>query len=442
MSLIKLTAAQPNQGSLVLYPQPISTGTGFSISFDFYAYGGSGGDGISFFLVDGDESPTQAGGFGGSLGYAPRNAEPGLVGGYLGIGFDAVGNYSIASEGRTGGRRPPLQDSVGIRGSASNSYRYLTGSGTLPVSLDNPGVGNRARSRRSVQVELSPRGLLSVYVDLNGDRDFNDRGEVVVNQFDVVRAGNGAVPATFKIGFAASTGALTNNHEIDNLTILSFNKRPLPGFSVGGTNIIGGDRNDVLTGGRGNDTIDGRGGNDTLRGEAGNDTLLGGLGRDVLVGGIGADGLTGDAGGDRFVFSGRNKTQALRMSLLRSPDRITDFNQTEGDRIQLDFDNRLNTRERPKALFNAGVIDRPGITTLAQAVSAAYADTRPGQPGNQRLKADQALFFEFQGQSYLSVNDRKAAFRPKNDLLVELTGIQYRDGDAQPGVLSVRNYFV
>lgn len=440
MTLLKLTAAQPNQGSLVLFPQTISTGTGFSVSFDLYAYGGSGGDGISFFLVDGNATPTQSGGFGGSLGYAPRNAEPGLVGGYLGIGFDAVGNFSIASEGRVGGRRPPLQDSVGVRGSEANNYRYLTGSRTLPISLDNPG-GNRTQARRAVQIELSPAGLLSVFVDLNGDRDFNDPGEVVVDRFNVVQAGNGPVPATFKIGFAAATGALTNNHEIDNLTILSFNKRPLPGFSVGGANIIGGDRNDVLTGGRGNDTIDGRGGNDTLRGEAGNDTLLGGPGRDVLIGGPGADVLTGDAGANRFVFSGRNRTQALRTSLLRAPDRITDFNPTEGDRIQLDFDNRLKTRELPRALFNVGVINQPGITTLAQAVSAAYADTRPSQPGNQRLGANQALFFEFQGQTYLSVNDNRAAFRPNNDLLVEVTGIQFRPGDEQPGVLSVRNYF-
>ncbi|MFQ3615619.1 MAG: bluetail domain-containing putative surface protein [Cyanobacteriota bacterium] len=141
------------------------------------------------------------------------------------------------------------------------------------------------------------------------------------------------------------------------------------------------------------------------------------------------------------MFSGRNRTQALRTSLLRAPDRITDFNPTEGDRIQLDFDNQLRTRELPRALFNVGAIDRPGITTLAQAVSAAYADTRPSQPGNQRLGANQALFFEFQGQTFLSVNDNRAAFRPQNDLLVEVTGIQFRPGDEQPGVLSVRNYF-
>ncbi|HIK42470.1 MAG TPA: hypothetical protein IGS51_18175, partial [Thermoleptolyngbya sp. M55_K2018_002] len=121
---------------------------------------------------------------------------------------------------------------------------------------------------------------------------------MVVDRFNVVQAGNGPVPATFKIGFAAATGALTNNHEIDNLTILSFNKRPLPGFSVGGANIIGGDRNDVLTGGRGNDTIDGRDGNDTLRGDLDNDTLLGGDGNDQLFGGRGDDLLIGGNGSD------------------------------------------------------------------------------------------------------------------------------------------------
>ena len=59
-----------------------------------------GADGISFFLIDGTATPTKAGGFGGSLGYAqntspPAPTIPGIVGGYLGVGLDEFGNYSL-----------------------------------------------------------------------------------------------------------------------------------------------------------------------------------------------------------------------------------------------------------------------------------------------------------------------------------------------------------
>lgn len=96
---------------------------------------------------------------------------------------------------------------------------------------------------------------------------------------------------------------------------------------------------DTLSGGLGNDRLDGGIGADALYGEAGNDTLtggadgdflLGGDGNDRLIGGAAKDALNGGLGADTFAFA-RGDTAAA----AATADAITDFSQTEGDRIDL-----------------------------------------------------------------------------------------------------------
>jgi Ca2+-binding RTX toxin-like protein len=84
------------------------------------------------------------------------------------------------------------------------------------------------------------------------------------------------------------------------------------------------------TGNSGAETIIGGAGADTLRGVAGNDSLWGGDGADVLVGGAGVDSLTGGSGSDQFRFALASET-----GLGTLADRITDFFQAQGDRIDL-----------------------------------------------------------------------------------------------------------
>ena len=218
---LRLTGTKDDQAAFVVYNSPISATGGLQIKFDFFSYGGTGADGITFFLIDGAASPTVGGAFGGSIGYANRVtpiAVPGIVGGYLGIALDEFGNFSNPSEGRIGG---PGQtpDSVSVRGSQANGYQYLTGTGTLPFSIDNPGAAaTRDNSKRTAQIDLTAAGVLTVQVDGNGDGDFVDPGEQVITNFNVA-AVNGALPTTFKFGFASGTGAQTNIHEIRNLVI-------------------------------------------------------------------------------------------------------------------------------------------------------------------------------------------------------------------------------
>ena len=159
--IIRLTDAVPTQAQLRLFSTPIDTAKGLSVTFDFFSYGGSGGssggtggDGFSFSLIDGNQSLINPGGFGGSLGYAQRsNADPksGITGGYLGIGFDEFGNFSSGTEGRVGGNiSSKVPDAVAVRGSQATNYKFLTGTQTLPKSLDVP-YGSRRHPSQLAQ---------------------------------------------------------------------------------------------------------------------------------------------------------------------------------------------------------------------------------------------------------------------------------------------------
>lgn len=188
----------------------------------------------------------------------------------------------------------------------------------------------------------------------------------------------------------------------------------------------------------GNDRLLGAEGSDLLLGLGGNDRLLGRAGDDSLTGGRGRDRLRGNAGADRFIYSSRSQRGAFSQSLLRSSDRILDFNPTEGDRIQLDFDKDLTTRSRPRRLFNAG--EQQG--SLANAVEDAYVDKDQRRNGNQKLKANEAVFFTKAARTYLAVNDQQTDFAARRDLIVNVTGFQMNSGDLNAGKLAVARYFI
>jgi serralysin len=427
--IFKLTGTEIDQSAFRLLSEAVDSTQGFSITFDFYSYGGSGGDGLSFFVLDGAVSTvTKAGGFGGSLGYANRIdgtvSTPGIAGGYVGIGFDEFGNYSKATEGRNGGELLPLQgkDSIVIRGGVAQGYKYLTGVGGLqnsagaPLSIDNPVPNdlNRDNAKRSAKISLTSSGLLSVFVDFNSDGDFLDAGETnpQLQNVDVKTANGGILPTSLRFGFAAATGNSTNIHEVDNIKATKSNGDPLA-LSL---------TNQVLGGGTANSA----------------DTIVGGANNEQIVGGGGIDILTGGGGADRFIYSGSTRLAALSQSTLNFRDRITDFNFSEGDRFQFDFDNQLLTSERPKGFFNAG--NEKG--SLKKAVKAAYADKNFTKQGNQALKPGGAVLFTQGSRTYISVNDDKAAFSPGRDFLVDVTNIALKAGDSRLGTLKVNNYFV
>ena len=85
-----------------------------------------------------------------------------------------------------------------------------------------------------------------------------------------------------------------------------------------------------MNGGAGDDWLMGGTGKDTMQGGAGNDTLQGDSGQDVLTGGRGAD---------LFVFT----TIADSSARLARADMITDYSKAQGDVINLQFIDAIQT---------------------------------------------------------------------------------------------------
>ena len=254
--VLRLTNAtsNPQQAGYAIDNSTFDTPKGFSISFEFFAYGTNSqadvpADGFTVFLVDGKGtagSDFQIGGFGGSLGYAPRvrdtSTEPGVTKGYLGIGIDEYGNYGITSEGKTGGYLNPatqtyrttlLPNAVSLRGpydstdvARTRGYAYLTGSNSLPFDL---AVGTSKANQGSRITVPTDAGYRKAYINVIPFRD--DSGKTIykitvriqngqnvataVNSFTVVNP-----PPTLRVGFGASTGGANSIHEIRGLAIV------------------------------------------------------------------------------------------------------------------------------------------------------------------------------------------------------------------------------
>ncbi|MEA5496046.1 DUF4347 domain-containing protein, partial [Limnoraphis robusta] len=228
---LRFTSNANDQAGFIIYDFPVRSDAGLELQFDYFAYGGTGADGISFFLIDGEDSPQRSGGFGGSLGYAPRTDQniPGLVGGYIGIGFDEFGNFAssqdkgVANDGSPG--RTP--NAITVRGSAENNYQFLTTTGRLNnFNLDTRNTTIRENATRTVKILITQEGLLSVALDLNLNGEI-DENETLISEFDVQSENGGDFPSNFKFGFAASTGRFTNFHEIRNVKVRTLEEPPV-----------------------------------------------------------------------------------------------------------------------------------------------------------------------------------------------------------------------
>ncbi|MCQ4297062.1 MSHA biogenesis protein MshQ [Pseudomonas stutzeri] len=186
------------------------------IEFKYYAYNGSGADGVAVIFSDASVTP-QPGGYGGSLGYAQLNGVSGFSGGWLGIALDEFGNFSNPTETRVGGPGARA-DSVSIRGSGSGTsgYRYLRGAAAnlnpgVDVSGTTPGPGHTYRI--TLDSRIAGRTLVSV------ERNTGAGFATLIAPFDAqAEAGQAALPQNFFVTFTGSTGGSNNVHELDDLS--------------------------------------------------------------------------------------------------------------------------------------------------------------------------------------------------------------------------------
>lgn len=234
-----------------------AAGNLITVEFKHYAYnaaGTGGADGIALTLSDATVTPVP-GAYGGSLGYAQKDNAAcsaggrtppcnGFSGGWVGIGVDEWGNFSAATEGRSGGpgQRP---DSVSVRGSGSllSGYPYLSGTAAnLSPGIDSPTLMT-ANPGHAYRITVDARNytwngatgakttLVSVERDTTGT---GNSYNTLVPSFDafVVNPSQADVPANWKLSFTGSTGGAVNYHEIAGLKICAQTITPPAGYRI------------------------------------------------------------------------------------------------------------------------------------------------------------------------------------------------------------------
>lgn len=234
---LQLTDTRNNGVGSIFYNRPIPATAGISVTFEQYQYGGSGADGIGFFLVDGATNLTATGANGGSLGYAQKTGQNGILGGYVGVGLDAYGNYYNDAEGR-GTNCPPDQSSpstvsgadapnvITVRGpgSGQNGYCYQESTTTPTNDPNKPAstlhgtlrqsnvtsISQIPSAARLVNIQITPAPNPQIIVQVN-------YGSGWITELQAPAPPN--PPSTYKFGFSASTGGSTDVHLIRNVTV-------------------------------------------------------------------------------------------------------------------------------------------------------------------------------------------------------------------------------
>ena len=232
---LRLTDAATFQAGYVVDKVGFSSQAGFTISFEFFSYGGDGADGFSVFLVDANQPSTgfRIGATGGALGYAQRDISPvadGVSNGYIGIGIDEFGNFANGLEGRVGGyslngsTNNVVPNAVSIRGagngSSTSDYAYLTGTGInglgFPLDVATVRAQSGSSDYRRAYIDVVAGGsTTSPTYKITVRIQHGNQVRTAVQNFTVATP-----PERLRLGFAGSTGGNTNIHEIRNLNIV------------------------------------------------------------------------------------------------------------------------------------------------------------------------------------------------------------------------------
>lgn len=222
---LRLTEPVNDTAGFAYYDSAFDISQGAVIQYDYVTWGGNGADGYSIYLFDATYS-FSVGASGGSLGYAQKTVaplNPGLSGGYIGIGVDEFGNYSNPTEGRIGGTGS-VPNAVAVRGPwnhPSGNYYYLGGNAAgTPLAFSGQAFrpGQSSSQYRKVVIYLTPMTAPNyLQIDVYVQFGYNQPLTPVITGLYTGRA----IPASVKVGYAASTGGQTNYHEIRNLVVSS-----------------------------------------------------------------------------------------------------------------------------------------------------------------------------------------------------------------------------
>ena len=162
---LRLTDTGGSQSGGVGSTVAVPTAQGLDVAFDSWQYGGSGADGLTFYLAATDpfdpQVPTRLGGVGGALGYSalPESGQEGLANAYLGVGLDWYGNF--ANPAFNGSSCEPVggvgPNALTLRGPGNGSAGYCVLSSTQVDGLLRGSTGVRDEaSRVPVEVAVNP----------------------------------------------------------------------------------------------------------------------------------------------------------------------------------------------------------------------------------------------------------------------------------------------
>lgn len=245
---LRLTKANTNQGGYAYVAKSFPSTLGVIMDFEYKMWRNTpdvfeGADGIGVFLFDAgdvDANGFRLGAYGGALGYTSNTDEGityGLRGGYLGIGFDALGNYANTVFGPKNGGVGIRPNAVSLRGptndvdlTQSNVFltgvTILNGHNVVPITtqgnwtdneLDyNTVVSTRPDDNtfyRRIQIEMIPTGS-GYHVTVRWKTTLNSDFVELIDYTTLTPP-----PDLLSVGFAASTGAGINLHEVRNLNL-------------------------------------------------------------------------------------------------------------------------------------------------------------------------------------------------------------------------------
>lgn len=222
---LRLQPATANSFGWAYYNTSFSTASPFQgmfASFEFASWGGSGADGLVFFLYDGSQTfSADTTGGGGTLGYAGVynffSCNPsGIPGAYVGVGFDEYGNFQTNNFGcpANGTGNTVASNSVTARGSSANGYPLLATAQpgpTLSTSGRYAAVGD-SNYRKAFVSLVQNNGTWWLTVSLQA-------GGTSYPISSLTRYVMPSPPATLKLGVMGATGGSTNIHEIRNLNV-------------------------------------------------------------------------------------------------------------------------------------------------------------------------------------------------------------------------------
>jgi LPXTG-motif cell wall-anchored protein len=222
-----LTNTDEGQRGFALYDQAISVTRGIDVTFSQAQWGGTGADGIVFFVKKGSDTSTTPGAGGGALGYAPNGAAvpavDGLSGALLGIGLDSYGNFPTVEVNGTGCSTEfntlRVTNVITVRGDGQGQVGYclLAAPYNLSTNSLNPlsaGYTDREESARQVRVVIDPANASDPRVEV-----YYDGGMLPIIDIPLPAAFSDV--STVKIGFSAGTGGSVNNHNVWGLTSTS-----------------------------------------------------------------------------------------------------------------------------------------------------------------------------------------------------------------------------